>query len=398
MIVRVIVSILIPLFLGGCWDRHEIEDLSTVLGLAIDIAEEEEDSSPNHPDSLNTPTSEIGMIKVTAQLAIPGKVPLNPTGGNEGTPTESVWVVEAVGHTMGDAMENLQQKLAHQIFLGHLKVIIISEDVAQKGIHDIMEYLRRVPDVRRTAWIAVNGDDAAQTMEAAPEMERVPSMYLSTVFKEAVGLGKFPEHNLGIFWIAESDKGRDGLMPYITVEKGQHIKIEGIAYFNGSKMAGRTAPYQIALYNGLTEHNPGGSNALINWKENKGILVKSINRETKYRFQMENGKPSVQIDVQIEAEIREKTAKNVNLDDSKIIKEIEEKINQYLKDEYIKLIEQTQEAKSDIFGFGEYVRGEFPDYWDKHVHTSENWKEVYKDLDVDVGVDTKILRTGLKNR
>jgi spore germination protein KC len=393
-----IIFLLLSIILCGCWDRDEIEDRSTILGLAIDIAEEEEDSSPNHPKEGEIPTSEIGMIKVTAQLAIPGKVPLNPGGSSGGSPTDAVWVVEATGHTMGDAMQNLQQMLAHQIFLGHLKIIIVADEVAKKGLGHINEYFRRVPDVRRTAWIAVNGDDAAKTMEAAPKMERVPSMYLSSVFQEAVHMGKFPEHNLGLFWIATSDKGRDGFLPYITVEKGEHIKISGLAYFKGVKMVGRTEPYQIAYFNGLTEHNPGGSSALFQWGERGGVLFTSIRRKTDYEFFMKNNKPAVHINATVEGEIREKTTEKIKLDNPKEIQELEKSFNKALEKEYQKLLEQTQEAGSDVYGFGEYIRGKFPDYWDKHVQTEEDWKEIYKNIDITVTANSQIRRSGLKTQ
>ncbi|WP_234998474.1 Ger(x)C family spore germination protein [Salirhabdus sp. Marseille-P4669] len=382
--------------LTGCWDRDEIEDRSTILGLAIDIAEEQEGSSPNHPSGIDVPLSNLGMLKVTAQLAIPGKVPLKGGDSSGGEPADSVWVVEAVGHTIGDAMQNLQQHLAHKIFLGHLKIVILSEEVARKGIGPINEYLRRVPDVRRTAWIAVNGDDAASTMEASPKMERVPTLYLTKVFEESVKVGKFPEHNLGLFWVATSDKGRDGYLPYIRVEEGEHIKIEGMAYFSGDKMVGKTEPHQIAYFNGLTEQNPGGSTAYFPFKENQGILFQSIKRKANNELKMKNGEPKVDVTVRVEGEIREKSTNALKLDNPGTIESIEKTFNQILEKEFATLITETQEKGSDIFGIGEYVRGKFPDYWDKEVQTGEQWKEIYKNLEITVTGKSKILRTGLK--
>lgn len=44
-----------------------------------------------------------------------------------------VWVVEVYGYTLDDAMNNLQQQISDPRYLIHLRVIIISEDIAKKA-------------------------------------------------------------------------------------------------------------------------------------------------------------------------------------------------------------------------------------------------------------------------
>ncbi|MDQ0233458.1 Ger(x)C family spore germination protein [Metabacillus malikii] len=385
-------------FLTGCWDRKEIEERATILGLAIDIAEdEEEQSSITHPDDIQIPTSNIGNIKVTAQLAVPGQIPLGPSQGESGSSSQDkVWVVEGVGHTMDDAIQALQQQLAHKVFFGQLQVVILSENVAEKGINHINEFLRRRPEIRRTAWMAVNENNAAKTMRAAPKLERIPAIYLSTVFEEAVRMGKLPNCDLGTFWVGTSNIGQDGFLPYITVKSKENIEISGLAFFSNSKMAGKTQPYQIAYANELIGNNPGGAVGLIKLDEEKAIMFQSTNRSAKYEVSLKNGRPEFNVNVRIKGIIREKNTNKLKIDDEKTLAHIEKVATAQLEKEYRRLIEETKEKRSDIFGFGEYVRGELPAYWDQEIKTTAKWKELYKDLKVHVKANVKIEGVGLK--
>ncbi|WP_168193904.1 Ger(x)C family spore germination C-terminal domain-containing protein [Lysinibacillus sp. SGAir0095] len=51
--------------------------------------------------------------------------------------------------------------------------------------------------------------------------------------------------------------------------------------------------------------------------------------------------------------------------------------------------------ESYVLGIGSRVRAKYPSYWGEEVKTSENWDEIYKEMDVQVQVDFKIKRTGM---
>lgn len=384
------------LVLSACWDRKEIEERATIVGLAIDIAESGEETTPlTYPEGTQVPTTGLGKIKVTAQLAVPGQIPLGPSMEGNSSPEDKVWVVEAVGNTMDDAIQGLQQQLAHKVFFGQLQIIILSDKVAKLGIEHINDYLRRRPEIRRTAWMAVNEEDAAKTMQVAPKLEQVPAIYLSTMFEEAVKMGKFPENDLGKFWIHSSNKGYDGFLPYIKV-KEDNIEISGIAYFSEDKMVGKTEPYQIAYYNGLIGQNPGGAAAVIVLSDLESVMFQSTKRKANFEVSLKNGKPHFDIYIEIWGIVREKNSDRTHLDDDKIISKIEDTAQKQFEQEMMKLIKETQEKKSDIFGFGEYVRGDLSRYWDQEVESSDKWKEIYKDLSVDIHLNVHIERVGMK--
>ncbi|MGG2480269.1 hypothetical protein [Brevibacillus borstelensis] len=133
-----ILALLLP-FLTGCWDRTEIETRANILGIAIDVSEDNQqmhESEVNHMTGI-FPEPNKKLIQITAQIAVPGRIPLGPESGSNGS-QKPVWLVSTVGHTLDDAILNLQQEIADRLFFGHLRVIIVSNEVARKGLGDLI--------------------------------------------------------------------------------------------------------------------------------------------------------------------------------------------------------------------------------------------------------------------
>ncbi|MCP8617692.1 Ger(x)C family spore germination protein [Salirhabdus salicampi] len=388
----------IPLLVTGCWDRYEIEERANILGIAIDIAEEEdmkEEPEVTHREGEFPKEEKEDYIKITAQISLPGKIKLGPEGGGGEGSAKTAWVLETVGHTVKDAMANLQQQLAEKLYLGHLQIIVISEDVAKKGVKDINDYFRRNPEVRRTAWMVVNKKKASKVLEASPPVETVPSLYLSDTLDNAVRFGKLPREYLGKYWIDISDPGVDAILPSVKVQDNDRILIDGMAYFKGEKMVDTFPPIEIGVYMAMKEKNPGGYSGPVSISGQKGVfMVKVTERKSKIRTKVEKGKPSATIDVEIDAVIEEET-KSHQLNEQ-ILQKIEEKTNKKFKKIGEDLLQKLQEKGSDVLGLGARIRAKYAKYWDEHVKSDERWSEIYKDMDVKVNYQVHIKRTGME--
>ncbi|AZV41931.1 Ger(x)C family spore germination protein [Peribacillus asahii] len=389
---------LVPL-LTGCWDSREIEQRSTILAIGIDKAgpgaEEREAEVSHRKGDISIP--EEHMIEITVQIAIPGRIPLGPqVGAGEKKP---VLVVSVVGHTIEDAIYNLQQEIADEIFLGHLRLIVLSEEVAKEGVKRFNDYLRRNPEIRRTASIVVSKEKASKYMEVSPELERVPSLYLAEMVDSLVDLGKFPESFIGKFWSTFSSKGQDGYLPYFQIKEKKTIQINGLAYFQGDKMVGKTRPQEIGSFMAGIGAEKGGYPIFTDIPGNKEIaLVQAVKRKTKIKASLKNGKPHILVKVRYEGKVSEKESPNVKIKKEEDIRALERGFSNTSQKSLSDLIAKTQKAKSDIFGFGEYFRGKFPEYWKQNVKTEEDWRNIYENLSYDVEVDTYIRHSGMKDK
>jgi len=393
--------------LAGCWDRLEIEERAVVLAIAVDIAEssEAENESYIQEDALKensgTPLPEGHLIRLTAQIAVPGRIPLGPgEGGGGGTSggQEPVWVLESVGHTIEDAVEALQQEVADRLFFGHLRVIVISEEIARRGTGNINDYLRRNPEIRRLAWLVVSKENASEFMKAAPQLERVPALYLLATLDNAVQMGRYPMEPIGSFWIKLSSEGREANLPYLQVEDKDNVRLAGLAYFKGDKLAGVTKTLEIALYMGLIGNGQGGYSSYVRIPGTEDTaMFRVTNRRAHTDVHMSNGRPTVRASIFLEGNISEVSepdaGKVASLD---VIRLIETDLSDRITQQYEDFIRQLQAEGSDIFGYGEYIRAKEPGYWNRHIRTKERWREAFKDLDVQVTAKLQVRRVGQK--
>ena len=397
----ILISIFFLLFplLSGCWDSQEIEQRATVLAIGIDQASNKEEDTQSeggttHLDKQSSEPQEE-LIKVTAQIAVPGRIPLGPTQGQSSN--SSVLVVKVVGHTIQDAMINLQQQVAYETFLGHLRIIVLNEKVAKKGTQRFNDFLRRNPQIRRTASLAVSKEPAADYMKLVPELQRVPSLYLADMVDNLSALGRFPPSFIGLFWTILSSKGQDPYLPYLTIKDKKSIQLSGLAYFSGEKMVGKTSPLEIGDFMAIRGIGKGGYSAFIKVPgQDEYVLVRAISRKTKVKVNLKDGKPHVDIKVRYESEIEEKTSQSILINDSKVIRKIENEASKEITISLKRFISKTQKSESDIFGFGEHVRAEYPKYWNNQIGTKEKWNRVYKDITYHVHVDSSIHRVGMK--
>lgn len=395
----------IVLLLSGCWDRMEIEDRAVILAIAVDEVKNEQQESDSNATHLgrNLPRSKLGLIRVTVQIAVPGRIPLGQGGsggggggGSTSIQQKTVWVLSATGHTIDDALTNLQQQMADRLFYGHLRVIVISEEIAKRGIENLSDFLRRQPQVRRTVWMVVSQGDASHMMTATPQLERVPTLYLLSTMEHAVEMGKFPNDILGVFWSASSAKGQEGFLPYLRLKKSDNVEILGLAYFKGDKMVGTTEALDIGFYMAIKNINPGGYNVIMQGPQaDSTVMVQATRRHSNIHVDIRNGRPHVRIRVQTEADVREKGNEKFTLTKENIDR-LNRTIEQQAAEGYKKLIKRTQEQGADIFGFGEYVRAKLPGYWNREIRTKENWQKMYKNVAVDVESKAKIRRIGTK--
>ncbi|PWT98969.1 MAG: Ger(x)C family spore germination protein [Bacteroidetes bacterium] len=386
--------ILVTPLLTGCWDRLEIEERGTILGLAID---------PIVKNVQNTTgpfaKSDFAGYKLTAQVAIPGRIPLGPGGpsGGGGPTAKPVLIMSKTGKTIDDAVNNLQQELANRVFFGHLRIIVVNQTLAKSGMQDVQDFFRRNAEIRRLAWLIISKGSAGPIIEATPQLSRVPTLYLVSIMDNAVRMGKIPNVFLGNFWSTHSSNARDPVLPFISLYKKERIEIEGLAVFKGDRMVSNLNQLGTAAYMELTgEHKAGYGFAVpVPGDPKHSATIKGSNRKTKIKLRKNNGKPFFDVYMRAEANLEEKTGKTIN--NVRMMKQIGKDSTQLLLKNQEKTIKMLKECRSDVIGFGEYVRGEYPEYWRK-FHSIEDWDREFANLDIRLHLDVELRRTGMSSR
>lgn len=393
-----LIVIATSLLLSGCWDSYEIEERAIILALSIDFVEEGEEI--NMPEVTHRkgefPEQGRGTIyKVTAQLAVPGKIMLGPEGGDT-TSDETDWLLVTYGYTMKDTLSNLQQELAEKIYLGHIQIIVVSDKIAKKGLNEILDFFRRDYEIRRTAWFMITEGEAQKVLKATPPIQTVPSLYLANTLNQAVKFGKLPKEYLGKVWIDLSDIGVDAMIPLVK-PMGDHIMLDGLAYFKDDKMVGKLSPMETGGILAMMGFNPAGYSDVISPGENNGVyLIKPSKRKSNIKLDIIEGKPNISINVDIDGIVVEQVYAN-DLNEEKL-KQIELVATEHVENMLTTVIKKLQQDESDVLGIGARLRAFYPKYWNENVKNDEGWYELYKDLEIQINLNYEIRRVGMEWR
>ena len=118
---RLIIILLLPVLLTGCWNYSELNEIAIATGISIDWEDDK--------------------YKLTALISNAQK-----TEGSSKEGEAQITVFEGTGKTMTEALKNIELKLPKELYLKHISIIIIGEELAKKGVGNILDYLIRDPN------------------------------------------------------------------------------------------------------------------------------------------------------------------------------------------------------------------------------------------------------------
>lgn len=371
------------IFLTGCWNYRELNTLAISTALAIDK---------------DTEGYEVSLLIANGKN--------NQTSPKEGQSQTVVY--SGKGKTISRALKRINLKIPKDTYLGHLGVVVVSEEVAKDGLYHVLDFLIRDPESVKRFYLTIAKDyKAKDIIEILSPLESFPGQSITTniassndlqAISTSITYSKFVENLL--------KKGKEPVLPTITIsgnqKKGSENKIleqsdpeaktrlGTVGVFKNDKLLGYT-----------TEDESRGINIILNQVnemitsyscDNGNVVVSLTNMKTKITNDLKNNQPIVTIKVTAKGSIQELTCKK-DIEKTKVIKEIEKKSEKALEKQIEKGIKVAQEEySSDIFGFGNLFYKKYPHYY-KEI--SNNWnKEIFPKIEVKIDTDIKLLTKG----
>lgn len=373
---KIIPLIMLSIFIftaTGCWNYREIESLGIVAGIAID-------------------TDESGSYLLTIEV-----VDLAP--GREIPRTSKK--IEARGETMLESVRNAITISGKRLYWSHVKVVILSKDMAKKGIREIVDWLYRDSESRLTLHVLVSKEKTArEVLEAKGVIRAIVSYEIDEMFMYQKSLSKLP--NIKVNDIVNALEG-DGIaltLPVIKVAENGGIKtpaLSGLGVFKGDKIIGflnenETMGFMFITNRfkaGVLVENPNGNNR----KEN--ISIEVFSNKTKLKPLILHDKLTIVVNTFSDTAIAEQ---GTDMDYS--IKENYSKlkgdVEKSLEGNMVKLVEKVQrEFGVDIFGFGQNVKWQNPSYWREN---GQKWDEVFRNINIKVSSGIAIRNTSLASK
>ncbi|MEC1717184.1 Ger(x)C family spore germination protein [Schinkia azotoformans] len=386
VLIGLVVSILLLPSLTGCWSKTELTDLAIAVALGID-------------------KNEKGDFVVSVQIINPSEtVTSQNAGGGYDTP---VTTYTSTGKILFEALRRLSKEVPRKIYLAHLRMVVIGEEVAKSGLYDALDFLSRTHELRTDFYLVVAKEQTAEdTLQILTSIEKIPANKLFFSLEKSAEVwaatGKVTLNDL------MDDIVSEGIQPTLT-----GVTVKGDPKIGFSKSNVETiSPNALYSYKGIAAFR---KNKLVGWlneDESKGLNyikdqvtstvvvfdmnndhagVELIRTKTEIIPQIKNEDISIEVKVTGEANVGEVNTK-LDLMDPHIIGELESLVNRDIRNSIENTVEKAQkDFESDILGFGERIHKTYPKDWEK---IKKQWKEIFTNVPVNVNVKIKIRRIG----
>lgn len=361
----IVFSIILSLPLYGCWDYVDSKDINYVSGMTIDKA-----------NNKYLVTFEVLGASGDGQS-------LNSTYAS----TES--------DSIHSAIRDVINKTGSKLQVSHMKVVIVSEDVAKEGIIPVLDLIERDVEVRNDMWLLI-----AKSIKASDVLKGVQGGSSPVSYKIAGALGKPSKTgnnvSIEIFKFAQDvdTKGESPLVPIITVDKNKEFDVSGCAVFYKDKMVGELNEYDTQILKMIKEEREKEKYVVsIPLKEEETISIELMDVRKKYNVDLVDGKAVIDVKMDIDVALSEINARNFNCIEKKSREEITKYIELYISEEASALIDKLQsEYGSDVIGLGHLLTRS----QDKQLQDIGNkWNDTFKEAKVNIKPHVHIRYTGL---
>lgn len=371
-----IILIFVILFsFTGCYNTTGIDRQYFVVSFGIDLVEND-------------------LIKFSLQI------PSSTSSGSESSSSaqaSSYQLYSVEGETIDECISILNNYLNKKINFSHCSALILSEEIAKKGIEPFINTLTNNTELRHSCEIIISSTTALEVLEKVANSGEVFSArlfdYLSTSSQYT---GYTIQSTFGDFFQALDNDYYNPSCIYASVNNDT-VQTNGIAIFNEATMIGHidvsNSISHLIVTNDLdtctiTIENP--------FEENEKLdLDISLYKNTEIKIDIINGSPFINLTIYPEGTIRS-SGSIFNYIDNKNITTVEHATTNYLEKilkDYLYTI--SKKYNSDIVGFKGIYQSTFPT---KEEFDKIHWDEIFQDSYFKITSKTKINSSNLFNK
>ena len=404
--IKVILMVILALTMTSCARVTEPDDLAYVVAIGID--------------------ADGDTKKFTLQIANPLKISggSNESGGEDGK--ETISNITVSGENVYQAVNTANHLYSKELSLAHTKLILISDKIAEEeGLKDFAEFLARSEEIRPNTFLSiVKGDAREYLSEVKPTNEVNPVKYYETIF-DSDYTSFIPKSTVKDFYCYSMSSERETCLPLSAVKEEKtkgtlktenhgfeegtkdfkageidsqgDIKTEtaGMAILRDTKLVATASSKEAELYNIITGSYLKSETSYFD-KNSPGDTVsvmQSQGEKPKIKVDISGDVPKIYVHLSLEADLRT-TKEDYLLENN--IGEFENQASEQIKNAALDFLYKTsRDYKSDIVGFGRYVKRNFKSFDEFEEY---DWSKRYEDAEFYIDVDFKLRRSGLVNR
>jgi spore germination protein KC/spore germination protein len=350
--ISVSIGIIMCINLTGCWDKRELNDLGIVLGVGVDKGKN------------------IDEVEVAIQLI----KPMESSNNNISASQDNNYInLTSKGITILDAMQDFNKNTSRRLFFPDNQVIIFGKDIAEEGIEKYIDFFLRNRETRLLVWVLIAGDTAKDIFYTEVDYEKIPARNIGEIINIQKEISNIPNVELKTFVARLMSKTAAPIVPIVEVKmvgKLNEIETRGLLWVLGEVKSGTT---------------------VIETKKSKDKVTLVTSRaKSKLTPKIIGDKVFIEVKIEEEGDLGEQYSSE-DLTNPEMFLELQKAKEAAIKKEVKAAIAKAKELEADVFGFGDMVYKYYPKQW---KNMEDNWDKLFKDLSVEVVVESKLRRNG----
>lgn len=326
-------------------------------------------------DESNTPGKELKIIlKISLSKGDP-----KTTGG-------SFTLLTLDANSISTAISLLKSRTDKELVYGHIKAILIGENVAKKDIRPLLDFFMRNPSIHKASYLSVAKPTAYEVLQFNPPEEQVTGSFVSSLFTTTGSESPYiKEVTLFDAYRRVTEAGIDIAMPVIEANE-KNLQVDKIALFNKKNIQMALTPEESQIFRLLTK---GIHTGHIRLKTNDGTYdVDIANGKTKFKLKQGQEETLAVFRINLNGYISEKMEYQETLSE-KILRELEMQAENKIQVDVKHLLQKIQKKELDPIGFGLRYRS-------RHLNPNKDelkWNDIYPQLEFQVAPECKIKGT-----
>lgn len=360
--------------LTGCYSTLGIDRQYFVISIGLDVLEND-------------------MLKVSIQ--IPSTEENSKSSDSSQASNYQIYSVES--ETIDEALSVLNNYLNKKINLSHCSSLIISEELAKKGLETYINTLTNNSELRHSCEILISNTTALEVLE---KISNAGEIFSARLFEYLSVSSQYTGYTIrstfgDFFHALDNDYNQPATIYVSTFD--DTVQTNGIAIFKDSTMIGHidvsNSIAHLIVKNELdlatiSIENPFEENELLD-------LDISLYKDTQISIDIINGTPLISLIVYPEGTIKSSGGVFNYIDNEKISK-VEKAATEYL-DRILKdyLYTISHKYNSDIASFKEIYQSSF---FTKEEFEKVHWDKIFQDSFFNIEFKTKINSSNLFNK
>lgn len=318
MKIKITILLLITIILSGCYNYVEINNLVLVSGIGIDY--------------------ENNMYNVSFETLYQDKE-------SSDSNFEKGIIKTGKGKTLGEAFDNITLGIEKEPYFAHLKVLVISQSIAENHLNEIFDFFLRNNDIRNIFSIVVADNTKPEKVLSNSDnyfpvaSEKIKNLLENNVYSNYISKNKYFKN------VASNYLSKDKNISLSTVTfENDELKLGRIIVFNNKKPVG-SLNNDMSLILSIIDNTKPSSLLTINYEENKNVTIRIYKSNTKIKIMDDK----FIIKNNLMAEVVENSL-NINLENTKSEYKIKKEFEDLINNKTETLVKYLQNINSDVLG------------------------------------------------